>query len=146
MQFKRKNWKIINQKNIWKLESIFKMGKNNEIKVGNIEIKKPKFYQYQSPISIKNIDIDKIVVSNKVSFGKKSFRYFIGYKDVKKIRPWCIFHPKVSAYRIDFGETKYISFLIKDNELSEKKKNFGKRLKIVCKTNLIVNLYTTKNL
>ena len=63
------------------------MGKNNEIKVGNIEIKKPKFYQYQSPISIKNIDIDKIVVSNKVSFGKKSFRYFIGYKDAKKIRP-----------------------------------------------------------
>ena len=85
-------------------------------------------------------------MSNKVSFGKKSFRYFIGYKDAKKIRPWCIFHPKVSAYRIDLSETKYISFLIKDNELSEKKKNFGKRLKIVCKTNLIVNLYTTKNL
>ena len=103
------------------------MGKNNEIKVGNIEIKKQKFYQYQRPISIKNIDIDKIVVSNKVSFGKKSFKYFIGYKDAKKIRPWCIFHPKVSAYRIEetkyisFGKTKYITFLIKDNELSEKK-------------------------
>ena len=32
----------------------------------------------------------KVVVSNKVSFGK----YFIGYKDDKKIRPLCLFPPK----------------------------------------------------
>ena len=30
---------------------------------------KQKFYQHKRPISIKNIDINKIVVSNKVSFG-----------------------------------------------------------------------------
>ena len=30
---------------------------------------------------MKNIDINKIVVSNKVSFGEKEFRYFIGFKD-----------------------------------------------------------------
>ena len=36
---------------------------------------------------MKNIDINKIVVSNKVYFGKKkkAFKYFIGYKDTKKI-------------------------------------------------------------
>ena len=28
----------------------------------------------------------KIVVSNKVSFGKKTFEYFIGYIDAKKIQ------------------------------------------------------------
>ena len=28
--------------------------------------------------------------------------------------------PKMSAYRRDFDETKYISFLIKDDELLEK--------------------------
>ena len=33
-----------------------------------------------------NIDVNKIVVSNKISFGKKKdFKYFIGYKDAKKI-------------------------------------------------------------
>ena len=47
---------------------------------------------------MKNIDINKIVVSNKVSFGKKRFRYFIGYKDIKKIRPLSIFLPKMSVY------------------------------------------------
>ena len=35
------------------------------IKFGCIEIKK-KFHQNKKPISIKNIDINKIVVSNKV--------------------------------------------------------------------------------
>ena len=36
----------------------------------------------KSPILINNIDINKIVVSNKVSFGEKSFKCFIDYKDL----------------------------------------------------------------
>ena len=54
------------------------------IKFGDIEIEKQKFHQHKIPISIKNIDINEIVVSNKVSFGKKGFKYFIGYKEAKK--------------------------------------------------------------
>ena len=44
-----------------------------------VHIKKIKNYK-----TINNIDINKIAVSNKVSFGKKDFKYFIGYKDAKK--------------------------------------------------------------
>ena len=40
--------------------------------------------KHKRPISIKSININKIVVYNKVSFGKKGFKYFIDYKDVKK--------------------------------------------------------------
>ena len=80
------------------------------IKFGDFEIEKQKLHQHEGPISIKNIDINKIVVSNKVSLGKKGFKYFIGYKDAKKIRPLCIFLLKMSAYRKHFDETKYISF------------------------------------
>ena len=83
------------------------------IKFGDIEIEKQKIYQHKRPISIKNIDINKIVVSDEVSFGKKGFIYFIGYKNTKKIRPLCIFLPKMSAYKRDFHETKYMYFLIK---------------------------------
>ena len=43
--------------------------------------------QHKNPISINDVDISKIVVSNKVNFGKKGFRYFIGYKNGKKVRP-----------------------------------------------------------
>ena len=90
------------------------------IKFGDIETKKHKFHQYHKPISIKSIDINKIVISNKVSFGKKGFKYFIGYKDTKKIRLLRIFLPKMSAYRRNFDETKYMSFLIIDDELLKK--------------------------
>ena len=48
------------------------------ITFGNIEVEKHKFHQHQSPILIGEVDINKIIVSNKVSFGKKGFRYFIG--------------------------------------------------------------------
>ena len=64
--------------------------------------------------------IKKIVVSNKVSFGKKGLKYFIGCKDDKKTKPLCIFIPKMNAYRRDLDETKHMSFLVKDDELLEK--------------------------
>ena len=37
------------------------------------------------PILINNIDINNIVISDKVSFGKEGFKYFTGYKDAKKL-------------------------------------------------------------
>ena len=77
----------------------------------------------------KDIDINEIVVSNKVSFDKKGFRYIIGYKDARKIRPLCIFPPKMSAYRWDFDETENMSFLIKENELLEKYNEIWEKVK-----------------
>ena len=53
-----------------------------------------KFLQHKRPISIKNIHINKIVVPNRVSFGKKGFKYFIGYKDTKKIDLYVYFSQK----------------------------------------------------
>ena len=64
------------------------------IKFGDIEIQKQKSHQQKGPISIQNIDINKTVVSNKVSFGKKGFKYFIGYKDTKKMNPFVYFSQK----------------------------------------------------
>ena len=57
------------------------------IEFEDIEIQKQKFHQHIRPISMKIININKIVVSNKVSSGKKGFKYFIDYKDFRKIRP-----------------------------------------------------------
>ena len=54
------------------------------IKFDDTEIEKHKFDQYKSPILIDNIDVNKIVVSNKISLGKIDFKYFIGYKYAKK--------------------------------------------------------------
>ena len=73
------------------------------IKFSEIEIEQEEFHRRKTSISLKNIDINKIVVSNMVSLGKKNgFKYFVGYKGAKKLRTQCVFLPKMSAYRRDF--------------------------------------------
>ena len=74
-------WKIVKWK-IFKnfLKPYIKMDKKI-IKFGYTEIEKQKFLQHKSLISINNVHINKIVVSNKVSFRKKGFEYFVAYKD-----------------------------------------------------------------
>ena len=51
----------------------------------------------------------------------------------------------MSEYRRDFDETKCI-FLLKDDELLENIMRFWKKLKILSKRNLIVNLYAIRNI
>ena len=87
------------------------------IKFDDIKISKQIFHQHKRPVSLKNVDNDKILVSNNVPFGKKGFKYFIGYKNAKKIKHLCVFVLKVTAYRRDFDETKYVCFLIKGDKL-----------------------------
>ena len=63
-----------------------------------------------------------------------------------KIRLLCIFLPKMTTYRKDLDQTKYMSFLIKDDKILEKYNELGEKLKIVPKEKLIVNQYTMKNI
>ena len=103
------------------------------IKFDDIEIDIYKFHQYKSPILIDYIDINKTVVSNKISYGKNDFKYFIGYKDAKRIRPLCILLPKISAYRRNFDKTKCVSFLTKDEKLLEKYNEIWKKVSSITK-------------
>ena len=54
------------------------------IKFDDTETEEYKFHQYKSPTSIIDIDINKIVLSNKFPFGKSDFKYFISYKYSEK--------------------------------------------------------------
>ena len=69
---------------------------------------------------IYDVDINKILVSNEIYFGKNGFKYSTGYKDGKKVKPLFVMLPKTSMYRTDFDETKYMFFFIKNDELIEK--------------------------
>ena len=102
--------------------------KKNSYKFEDIEIQKQKFHQQKKAISIKNTGNNKIVVFN-VSFSIKGFKYFIGSKDSKKTKPLCIFLPKMSAYRKDFDETKYVYLLIKDDKSLEKHNEIWEKVK-----------------
>ena len=107
------------------------------IKFDDTEIEEYKFHQPKSPISINDIVISKIIVSNKLFFSKQDFKYFIGYKDAKKIRSLFLFYPKMSINKKDFDKTICMYFLKKDenffykyNEIWEKVSNIVKKKKI----------------
>ena len=69
-----------------------------------------------------------MITFKKVSFSKKSFKYFICYKNKKEVRPLLKMIPKMSAYRRNFDGTKYMSFFIKDDELLEKHNRIWNKL------------------
>ena len=89
------------------------------ITFSDTEIEKRKFHYSKYPINIKNVDVDKIILSCEDSFVRKGFKYFIGYKDDEKVKLFYM-APKMSRYTKTFDETKYMSFLIKDDELLKK--------------------------
>ena len=64
-------------------KTMYKNGKKT--KLDNTEIEEYKFYEHKSPILINNIDFNKIAVSRKLPFSKQDFKYFVSYKDAKKL-------------------------------------------------------------
>ena len=70
-----------------------------------------------------DVDIVKVLVSEKISFGEKNYKYFIGYYlyNGNKVKLLHIMLPKTSAYVKSYhGQTKWIYFLMKDDDLLEK--------------------------
>ena len=63
-----------------------------------------------------------MLISTKISRGEKNYKYFIGYLNGDyKIKPLRIILPKISAYIKSYdGETKWMHFLIEDEELLKK--------------------------
>ena len=89
---------------------------------GDVETEKNKFYRNKTPILLKDVDIQKVLVSNKISFSEKNYKCFIGYLyNDNKVKPLHIVLPKTSAYvKIYDGQTKWMYFLIEDDDLLEK--------------------------
>ena len=62
----------------------------------------------------KDVDIDNISISDKVTSGEKNYKYFICYMDDDcKTKPFSIIFPKMSTYVKSYdGKTKWMHFLI----------------------------------
>ena len=97
-------------------------GKN--INFENKKIKKSDFYKNKKITKIDDIDVNKILVSKKESYGtKNSFKYFIGYNDNDIIRPLCIRLPQMTGYARKFDENAAMSFRVNNKQLL---KNYNK--------------------
>ena len=97
-----------------------KMGKEI-LTSGDNEIEKNKFYRNKAPISLKDVDTEKVLVSNKISFGEKSFKYFIGYLyGNHKVKPLHLIYPKSRSYVKSYNrQIKWMYFLTEDDDLLE---------------------------
>ena len=79
------------------------------INFDNKNIKKSDFYKNKKLLKLKieNIDINKIFVSKKESYGtKNATKYFIGYIDNDEIKQICIRLPQMIGYVKSFDDNK----------------------------------------
>ena len=85
------------------------------------KINKSSFYKNKKLFNIHDLDVNKILVSKKESYGtKNSLKYFIGYNDDNVIRPLCINLPQMIGYVKHFDSNKAMSFKVSGNKLLKK--------------------------
>ena len=85
------------------------------------KINKSYFYKNKKLFRIEDIDINKILVSKKESYGtKNSLKYFIGYNDDNVIRALCKKFPQMIGYVKRFDSNNAMSFKASDNKLFKK--------------------------
>ena len=90
----------------------------------NKKIKISDFYNKNKKIfNIDGIDVNKLLVSKKVSYSKNNlFKYFIGYSDKDIIRPLFVKPPQMTSYINKFKDKKTkitttMSLMVKDKQL-----------------------------
>ena len=69
-----------------------------------------------------DVDVGKVLGSNKICFGEKNYKHFIRYlHNNDKVEPLNIMLPKTSAHvKIYDRQTKWMYFLIEDDDVLEK--------------------------
>ena len=76
-------------------------------------INKSNFYESKILFNIDEIDVNKILVSKKEPYGKKSsFKHFIGYNDDDVIRSLCIKLSQMIGHIKCFDSNKTMSFKV----------------------------------
>ena len=61
-----------------------------------LKLKKKNLPSYRRPLLLGDVDIEKVSVSNKISFGERNYKYFIGYLyDNHKVKPKTITYIKL---------------------------------------------------
>ena len=94
-------------------------GKN--INFDDKKTNKSNFYKNKKLFNMDDLDVNKILISKKEHYGKKSsFKYFIGYSDNDDIRPLCMRLPQMIGYAKYFDSNKTMSFKVIDKKLLKK--------------------------
>ena len=77
------------------------------------------FHASKQPTALNLVNVNQIVVSDRLEYRDKGFKYFFGYKDNNIIRPLCIIiFTQMSGFIKYFNNGgKIISFVIEDDSV-----------------------------
>ena len=89
---------------------------------GDIEIETHKFHCYRNQSFLEDVDIDSVLLSNKIFSDKKKYKHFTGYSyNNYKIKQMQIMFPKTSLYVKSYdGQTNWMYFFIDNDDFLEK--------------------------
>ena len=113
-----------------------------EMKFGDATINKKEFYSSKHTLSLKDVQLDKIVTSNKWEINETTCKYYVGYYKDNLIRPLCVIMPQMNGYIKYFSNGgKNMSFISDDKEVHDKYgaiwSKIGKLLKLKFSVNAI---------
>ena len=111
-------------------------------------VNKKEFYKSKQPINLVLLNVDQIVIFDKIKHNYDGFKYFIGYKEDDIVKPLCIILPQMSGY-IKYFENggKDMSFVIKDDDVLAKYNEISNKIKRTLNIKLhSMPVYSEKNI
>ena len=92
------------------------------------------------------VNVDQIVLSDKLKHNDDGFKYFIGYKEDDIVEPLCIILPQMSGY-IKYFENggKNMSFVTKDDDVLDKYNEIWSMIKKTLNIKFHSMLFMMKN-
>ena len=92
------------------------------------------------------VNVDQIVLSDKLKHNDDGFKYFIGYKEDDIVEPLCIILPQMSGY-IKYFESggKNMSFVTKDDDVLDKYNEIWNMIKKTLNIKFHSMLFMMKN-
>ena len=70
----------------------------NKLVFGDAEVSKKEFYGGKKAVKLNEIDVNKIVVSNRIKGNNETSKVFIGCRDHTDVIPLGIVLPKMSGW------------------------------------------------
>ena len=117
------------------------------LKFDNVRVNKKEFHKSKQLIDLNLVNVDQIVVSDKVKHSDGGFKYFIVYKEGEIVKPLCIILPQMTGY-VKYLENrgKNMSFVIEDDDVLDKYNKIWDKMKETLIIKFIACLFMMKNI
>ena len=104
--------------------------KKSEKTLKDTVVNKKEFHKSEQPITLVLVNVDQIVIPDKIKHNYDGFKYFIGYKEDDIVKPLCIILPQMIGY-IKYFENggKNISFVVKDDDVLDRYNEIWNKIK-----------------